>query len=308
MQPDLNDLMLFMQAVDAGSITHAAARLGKPKSSISRRLDRLETQLSARLLERNMRGLQLTDAGHVLIEHCRLLMSEATQAVAAVSHFCEAPRGHLKISVPFTFGQLLLAPLITKFMEQYPEVSITMELENRRADIIREDFDLAIRVGRLEDSSLIARWLGHSALQIYASATYLAEHGRPGRPEDIAEHVTADFRTGDGPHRWSLTDGERTVEVDIAARFAANDPSTLCTMAVDGFGLVMLPAFIGEKEVTSGRLVRVLNGWQMPGGDFYAVFQSRKTSLKVRAFVDFIVAHLARRPYEPLDAMGGRST
>lgn len=296
MQADLNDLMLFLQTVDAGSISHAAERLDKPKSSISRRLDRLETQLSARLLERNTLGLQLTDAGQVLMEHCRLLMNEAEQAVAAVSHFCEVPRGHLKISVPFTFGQLFLAPLIARFMAQYPELSISMELENRRTDIIREDFDVAIRIGRLTDSSLIARWLGHSALQIYASAAYLGQHLPLERPEDIAGHVTADFRVGEGQHRWSLTDGAHLVDVDITPRFAANDPSTLCTMAMDGFGLVMLPAFIGDKEVANGRLVRVLPRWHMPGGDFHAVFQSRKTSLKVRAFVDFIVANLAGQP------------
>lgn len=291
---DLNDLAIFAQVVQSGSLTAAADALCMPKSNVSRRLARLEAELGVRLLERTTRKLHLTEVGALYYEHCRRILEEAEHAELSVQQRLAAPRGLLRLSASHSVGQGLLAPILGEFLARYPEVQVQTVLTNRRVDLIEEGFDVVLRIGPLEESNLVARFLGNSALQCYAGTDYLARHGRPQSPQDLKQHhclIMSDMPQAD---RWTLVGptGERETVV-VPTRAAVNDFSTLCRMAAANAGIVLMPNYLCEPELRSGRLEPVLAEWTLAPTPMHAVYPShRGATPKLRALLDFLVERL----------------
>jgi len=292
---DLNELAVFTYVVEHGGFTAAAEATQLPKSNISRRIASLEERLGVRLLERTTRKVHVTEIGDIYYRHCRRMLDEADDADLYVEQAMEIPRGTLRVSATVNVGQHLLAPMAAEFMSQYPEVQFELIWTNRLIDVIDEGFDLTIRIGALQDSSLVARRLGQWRLFLYASAEYLKARGTPQNPEDLQDHdclVMSDMRAS---NQWMLSKGGITEQVVLTPRASVNDFDTLRRMVADGGGIAILPNYMHFGDYHS-RLVRVLDDWTGRLTELHAVFPShRGATPKVRAFLDFLIVRLAHR-------------
>ena len=291
---DLNDLAGFARVVEHRGFSAAGRSLGLPKSNVSRRVSRLEDALGTRLLERTTRRLRLTEVGTIYYRHCRRIVEEAEHAGRSVDRLLETPRGLLRVAATITAGQQLLGPIAAEFLADYPEIDLDLTLTNRQVDAIEEGFDVVVRVGSLEDSSLIAKALGASRFYLYAGLAYLDARGVPSDPDALAAHDCLIMGEDPSPTSWRLTgsDGNRTI--DVKPRMIVNDYTTLRRIVVDGGGIAPLPSYMCLALVETGELVRVLSGWSLPEVPFHAVFPShRGATPKVRAFLDFLAERLA---------------
>lgn len=299
---DLNDIRVFAKVAELQSVSGAARALAMPKSSVSRSVARLEVALGAGLLRRSTRRLGLTEAGALFHEHCRRVLGEAAEAEQAVAQLHAVPRGLLRVSAPITLGQAVLGPLLPAFLERYPQVRVSLELTSRRVDILEEGVDVAVRIGALPDSSLLARRLGTSRSSLLASPAYLARHPPPREPADLASHTAVDLQLGGatGRRAWHMIRlGDEAAEVEVEPRLLANDPGVVRLAVLGGAGLGWLPSFLCADDLAAGRLVEVLPGWRRPGPDIHAVFPGQRggaPSPTVRVFVDFLVAVVATTP------------
>ena len=292
---DLNELAVFTYVVEHGGFTAAAEATQLPKSNISRRIASLEERLGVRLLERTTRKVHVTEIGDIYYRHCRRMLDEADDADLYVEQAMEIPRGTLRVSATVYVGQHLLAPMAAEFISQYPEVQFELIWTNRLIDVIDEGFDLTIRIGALQDSSLVARRLGQWRLFLYASAEYLKARGTPQNPEDLQDHdclVMSDMRAS---NQWMLSKGGITEQVVLTPRASVNDFDTLRRMVADGGGIAILPNYMHFGDYHS-RLVRVLDDWTGRLTELHAIFPShRGATPKVRAFLDFLIVRLAHR-------------
>ena len=185
---DLNDMVIFAKVAELQGISPAARALRMPKSKVSRRMAALEDELGVRLLERSTRAVHLTEVGEIYFQHCKRIVEEADSARESVTQMLEVPRGHLRINASVAIGQHLLTPFLGEFMALYPEIELEVQLENRRVNLIREGYDVVVRLGNLEDSALISKPLGEDHLILVASASYLKEMGTPQRVSDLKNH------------------------------------------------------------------------------------------------------------------------
>lgn len=298
MTRDLNDTLIFAKVVEQGSFTAAARTLGLPKTTVSRKVQELEERLGAQLLNRTTRKLGLTEAGAVYHDHSVRIARELEEAESAVGQLQGGPRGWLRVSAPYSIGILWISPLLGEFHQRHPEVRIDLHLGNETVDLIATETDVALRIGNLPDSSLVARRLDSFRTQVYASPEYIARHGEPLHPDDLQHHRVLAFSKHRHGNRyvWPLkagVDGEIT-EYPVSPVLVANDPAPLQGAMLCGEGLLMAADVSIKPFVESGRAVRVLAGWSGPTVDFSAVFtRGRVPSPKVRAFVDFLVERLS---------------
>jgi DNA-binding transcriptional LysR family regulator len=293
MSRDLNDTLIFVKVVEHGSFISAAKSLRLPKTTVSRKVQELETRLGAQLLHRTTRKLGLTEAGNIYFEHCQRIARELAEAESAVSQLQGGPRGWLRITAPYSFGIERIAPLLGEFHALHPEVRVEMLLTNEALDIIDKEIDIALRVGQLPDSNLVARKLATLRTQIFASVEYLRKHGEPLHPDDLQHHralaMNKQRRNGSGFY-WPLDDGSGLTDYRIDPVFVANDPAGLRGALVCGEGLMLANDVMVKPYVEAGYLRRVLPGWTGPEYELNAVFpRGRVQSPKVRAFVDFLV-------------------
>jgi DNA-binding transcriptional LysR family regulator len=296
MTRDLNDSLVFVKVVEQGSFVAAAKALRLPKTTVSRKVQDLETRLGAQLLQRTTRKLGLTEAGNVYFEHSQRIARDLEEAENAVGQLQGGPRGWLRITAPYSVGITWIAPLLGEFHARHPEVRVEMLLSNESLDLIAKEIDVALRVGNLPDSSLQARRLSVFRTQVYASPSYLERHGEPLRPEDLQHHRALAMqkqRGNGGNYTWTLSDGKRTQDFAVDPILVANDPAALRGALLMGEG-VMLASDVGMKGFAElGHVRRVLAGWTGPEVDFNAVFtRGQVPSPKVRAFVDFLVERL----------------
>jgi DNA-binding transcriptional LysR family regulator len=292
MSRDLNDTLIFVRVVEHGSFIGAAKALHLPKTTVSRKVQDLETRLGAQLLHRTTRKLGLTEAGNVYFEHCQRIARELDEAESAVGQLQEGPRGWLRITAPYSLGIERIAPMLGEFHARHPEVRVDMMLSNEPLDLIDKELDVALRVGTLPDSNLIARKLGTFRTQVYASPEYIARHGEPLVPDDLQHHRTFGMQKlmRNGQYYWPLSDGTHTVEYRIDPVMVANDPAALRGALVCGEGLMLASDVMVKAFAQAGYIRRVLAGWSGPEYDLNAVFpRGRVQSPKVRAFVDFLV-------------------
>lgn len=287
-----NDLLLFARIVEAGSFSRAAQRMGQPKSTVSRRLAQLETELGQRLLTRTTRKLVLTDFGASLLEHANKVADEVDAAAALAQHQ-GAPAGRLRVSMPQDIANMTMQAVLSEFMERYPAVALELDLSPRRVDIIAEGFDVAIRMGELpDDATLSARRVLHEHQGLFASPGYLRAHGTPAHPDALAGHALLCVlrRTG-GAMPWVLHKGKATWQRELPSRLMANSPALLVRMAVAGLGIAAVSEMFARPHVASGALVRVLPDWEPPMNIGWAVFPGRRLMpAKTRAFLDLMEA------------------
>lgn len=293
----LDDAAVFVSVVDAGSFSGAARLLSLPKSSVSRAVSRLELELGVKLLERTTRSLRLTDAGKRYHSSVAPALSAVRDAAREVGELVEEVSGVLRITAPADFGITYLAELVAEFTAQHPEIRVDVVLTNRSVDLVREGFDLALRFGRLADSSLIARKVGDLSDWLVASPDYLCKVRAPRTPQDLAKHACVLFRAGDGKARWELYSKRGTARVDVAGRIDADDLLFVKHAVIAGAGIALVPWFMSREDVDAGKLVRVLPSWERRGAAFYIVMPStRFLPRKVAAFRDHIVERLGRAP------------
>ncbi len=294
----LDEMAVFAEVVEAESFSGAARELGISKSAVSKQVGRLEDRLGVRLLNRTTRRLSLTEAGETFYQASRRVLDQAEAAETAVSSLAAAPRGHLKLNAPMSFGFLHLAKAIPLFHARYPQIVVDATLNDRFVDLVEEGYDLAIRIGEMRDSSLVARRLAPSRAVLCASPDYLARHGAPLRPEDLAGHDCLIYSNLDYRDEWRFAGPRGQSAVKVQGPFHANNGDALCAVALAGLGIVRLPSFIVGEHLLAGRLVPLLCDRPLPAQGIYAVYpHSRNLSAKVRAFVDFLAEHFGPEPY-----------
>lgn len=295
---NLSGMAVFAQVVEARSFTGAARRLGISKAAVSKQVSRLEERLGARLLNRTTRRLSLTEVGAGFYERCARIVADAEEAELAVTRLNETPRGTLRVDAPVNFGMQYLAPLLPPFMLANPELKVDVSFNDRFVDLVDEGHDLAIRIGQLPDSSLIARKLGESGSVICAAPAYWERHGRPSRPADLANHNCFAYSYLATGHEWRLRGPEGDVAVRVSGSLTANNGDMLRQAAVAGLGVVATPLFIACDDLRAGRLEPVLGEYEQPRRGIYAVYpHNRHLSAKVRAFVDYLVEALEPAPW-----------
>lgn len=295
-QLSADDLLIFAQVAQEQSFTHAARRLARPKSTVSRRISLLEEQLGERLFLRTTRRMTLTEFGEQLLEHAQQVLAEV-QAVWALSEGRKArPSGRLRVSMLSDFANVFLVDMLAAFVALHPEVSLELDLSARRVDILGEGFDLAIRMGALpDDANLSARRLTTLASGLYAAPSYLLAHGEPQSPEDLSLHQAVRLQTGRGePVLWQLRNGEQHWQGLPTGRLSANSLELLMHLAVTGTGIVEIPHQFAVNSVQLGQLRPVLPNWRGPEHTAWAVFPERRLMpAKTRAFIDMLVVALS---------------
>jgi DNA-binding transcriptional LysR family regulator len=294
---DLNDMRLFAKVAETQGISAAARALGIPKSRVSRRVAAIEAALGTGLLERSARAVQLTEAGEILFQHCRRIVEEAGLAVEAINQLRDSPRGLLRVSVSVGVGQYLIAPYLGDFLKLYPDVNVQMDLNNRRVDLIAEGYDLVIRVGDLEDSSLLSRKIGHARAHLCAAPSYVEACGRLSSPEQLVDHQTLVMSNSNNTTRWVLenTSGE-TRSVEISPKTSVNDFTVLRAMVEAGSGIAIMPEYFIREAVEDKKLVRLLPDWRSPIINYYVLYPSRKgLTKKSEAFIDFFSKNMMKK-------------
>ena len=288
-------IQVFAQVVEAGSFAKAAARLGLSTSATSRQVAELETHLQTRLLNRTTRRVSLTESGRAFYERAVQLLSDLGEAEAEASRAAIVPRGTIRLTTSVNFGVRHVAPAIADFMAEHPEVRFDVSLSDRVVDLVEEGFDLAIRIGPPGGDNLVARKLGETRLVPCASSAYLAAHGAPETPEDLARHSCFTYEYVSPRHVWRFRDRAGAEHaVRVSGRLHSNNGDLLAEVAVRGGGIVFEPAFIVGPEVRAGRLIPLLQEFVPPPVPIYALYPSRKhLSAKVRRFVEFLVARFA---------------
>lgn len=295
----LEDMETFVRVVEAGSISGAAERMGIAKSAVSRRIAELEERLGAQLFRRTTRQLNLTDTASRFYERCVHILADVQEAEHAVSDEHGTLRGRLRVAVPLSFGLLHLGPAIDDFMSEHPEIEFDLDFNDRQVDMLGEEFDVALRIADLPDSSLIARRLAPINLVACASPAYLNRYGTPESPEDLVHHVCLAYSNMTSPNLWPyLGPDGKAGSVRVRSRLQANNGDFLSQAAVAGQGITRQPSFILYKDIEARLLVPILGEYIWPSVNAYAVYpQTRHLSRRVRAFVDFLVDRFAGVPY-----------
>ena len=293
MTDKFEDIRTFVAVVQAGGFAQAGKRLGIAKSAVSRRVNDLEDRLGTRLLNRTTRQLSPTPAGAELYQRGLRLLADFQEAEDAVSSGSNEPAGKLRISAPVSFGSHCLGQIIPEFMGRFPRLQVELELDDRLIDLVASGFDVAVRISRLKDSSLIARKIATIHHVICGSPEYLRRKGRPKLPEDLHEHTTLRYSYEDD--YWKFTKNET---LSGPSKFRCNNGDTLREAAIAGGGLVYLPTFIVHEAVKDGRLEICLSGFEKDPIALYAVYPTtRHLSPKIRVFIDFLVEKFGEDPF-----------
>ena len=293
---DPNDLLIFAHVAELGSFSRAADRLGLPKSTVSRHIAGLETQLGERLLQRTTRRQQLTEFGQQLLEHARQVALEVEAVALLREQRQAAPSGRLRVSMPSDFANLFLGDMLAAFVALHPAITLELDLSPRRVDLLAEGIDVAVRIGSLPDDAwLAARRLTVFSNGLYAAPDYLAERGEPAHPDELLRHQAVRLLGGQGePLPWTLRHGDQVWEGLPPGRVNANSPELLLRLARAGGGIAAVPDLFAQPMLQRGLLRRVLPDWCLPPHPAWAVFPGRKLMpAKTRVFIDMLQAALA---------------
>jgi DNA-binding transcriptional LysR family regulator len=292
------EMKTFVRIVEAGTISAAAEQLGLAKSGVSRRLTDLESRLGVRLINRTTRRSSLTDAGRRYYEGAVKLLSDVAELNASTTDREASLDGTLRLAVPLSFGLAHLAPAIDDFLRSHPGLDVDMDFSDRQVDLVERGVDLAIRIARLEDSSLQARRLCPIRLLLCASPAYLEKHGRPRRLEDLSSHRVLVYDTGSGGTLQLKNEEDRLVTISAPSPVTANNGDFLRDMAMAGHGLTLIPSFIAWQAVASGDLVEIMPEHAPDPLDAWAVYpRTRYLSRRARRFIDFLAEKFGERPY-----------
>jgi DNA-binding transcriptional LysR family regulator len=293
---DLNQIGTFVRVVESGTFTAAATVMGLPKSSVSRGVAALEESLGVRLLQRTTRKLSLTEAGRHYYQQARTALGELDQAGSAVADMGSEPRGTVRITAPADFGDGMFSEIIADFLKRYPRIQLDVVLTGRRVNLIEEGFDLAVRAGKLEDSSLVARKVAGAELGLYASPAYLERRGRPKRLADLTKHDCVLHRTARGVFPWRLN-GPRGPELVAVSGVATVDSFQFVRgLVVAGVGIALLPDLGVEEDLARGALARILPAYGLREGSLHVVTPPlRHIPARVALLREHLITELTRR-------------
>lgn len=292
----LNGIAFFVQAAETRSFSQAGRILGVSSSAVGKSVSRLEERLGVRLLHRSTRSITLTNEGALFLERCRRILCEIEAAELELSETQQAPRGRLRISLPLV--GMLVMPALTAFMRRYPDIELDVDFSDRLVNVIEEGFDVVMRTGEPTDSRLMARQVGSYRLQLVASPGYLADHGTPKVPEDLADHacVQHKFPSTGKLEPWPLKRAEGAPEWEMPASMTCNTSAALMDVALAGLGIACLPDFMVRQAIGRGELVSVLDEHVEHQGSFRLLWPSSKhLAPKLRVFIDFMVDTLFKQ-------------
>lgn len=304
----LPDMATFARVVEAGNFSEAARQLGTTPSTISRQIKRLEEALGTRLLERSTRSLRLTDSGALVHRYCRDMLDAASGAADIAGNLVSAPQGRVRLSAPISYARSVIHPLLPAFLRQWPQIDVQLMFVDRELDPLRDDVDLVIRLTRTPPLGLAARQLGVARWLLCASPAYLAAHGTPSMPQDLARHECLFLGETVDDNRWVFRRNQETRQetrsaepqsVEVRGRYIANDVSARLDAALHGIGIAILPDFALADALRDGELVQVLGDWEFEAraymGPVWLLYPpNRFLPSKVRVLIDYLASHLAR--------------
>ena len=292
----LDAMSLFVATVEAGSLSAAARRVGVPLATVSRKLSDLEKHLKTRLLNRSTRRLTLTDAGQSYLIACRRILDEVNEAERTAAGEYSSPTGELVITAPVVFGRLHVLPVITDFLALYPQVDVRLTLSDRITQLVEEHIDLALRIGELPDSAMVAIRVGSIRRIVCASPAYLAMHGTPTRPPELAGHNCVTFEGLAAPATWSFGAGKAETTVPVRSRLQVNTAEAAIDAAIAGLGLTKVLSYQADAAVRAGTLRVLLEPFEPPPWPVSLVHAGQgRLPVKLRAFLDFAAPRLKER-------------
>lgn len=290
----LEAMQLFVRVAETGSFSTVAQQLGVARSVVTRKVAALESHLGAKLMERSTRRLTLTTAGTAFLERCRVILNMVEVAEAGVAQELATPRGRIRLSLPLSYGLRRLAPLLLDFSQQFPEVGLDMEYADRRVNLIEEGFDLAVRITAQLEPGDIVRRLASCRLYVVAAPDYLARHGRPRHPGELAHHECLGYMTRLGSQLWRFTVDGRAETHTPRCRINANNGDAVMAATVRGLGISVQPDFIADEALSAGAVECVLEDYAPPELGVFAVLPSnRHVPHRVRMLIDFLAERLA---------------
>jgi DNA-binding transcriptional LysR family regulator len=295
----IDAMTLFTRIVEAGSFSDGAQSMGLSRAVASKAIQALENTLGIRLLNRTTRRLSVTEPGAAFYHRAVRIVADMTEAVEEAAKHHAAPRGTLRVNAPVSLGGRYVAPMLAQYLDRYPEMAVDLTLNDRMVDLVDEGFDVAIRVGRLPDSSLVARRLAPCPILLCASPAYLERHGRPAVPADLAAHSCLAYTYGPTRDDWIFNGPDGEIRVHVQSRFRVNNGDAIQQAMLQGLGIALQPCFIASGDLRAGRLVELLPDYRLPDLAVHAVYPAgRHLSAKVRSFVDFMAAHFSPPPWE----------
>lgn len=292
---NISNIQLFVKVVEEGSFSAVARSMGITPSAVSRQISQLEKELQGRLFQRTTRKQSLTEAGEIYFQHARRLVEDIEMAKLAVNKVIDKPSGNLRISAEADFSLAFIEPILPEFLKQYPEIQVCLIMSSIQEDLVDENLDLAIRMGHLEDSSLIARKLLESKSVVCASPAYLSKHPKLNHPNDLKSHNCLSFRTRMGANHWRFDTRKKPVDILIKGNLNINNLAFLRKAALNDLGVVMIPTWMIQDDLKQGRLIPILQDCSVipSSTPINAVFtHKRQLAPKTRAFIDFLSNHL----------------
>ncbi|WP_417264492.1 LysR substrate-binding domain-containing protein [Celeribacter sp.] len=296
------EIEVLVQIVEQGSISKAAEVLGQSVSATSRHLASLEERLGVRLVNRTTRRISFTEEGELFCSYGKSILSELQDAEALVGSVSHSPSGTLKLTASTSFSMLHLMPLIPEFTRKYPRIHVDIAASNRYHDIIETGVDLAIRTRRVEeDSSITMRKLAKTRRRLVASPDYIGEMGMPRHPEDLERHRMMIYMLADDPLRLHMQKGNSRTTINVTPTLTSNEGQLLMAAARDGMGIIAQPSYIVQQDLEAGRLVRVLDDWDLPQLTINIAFPARRhMPAKTRLFIEFLSDHFKTNNYEDI--------
>lgn len=288
----LTSMGVFAKSAELGSFAAAAQALGMSAQMVAKHVAALETCLGVTLLNRTTRRQSLTDIGRAYYDRCKVVLAEVDAADSLAQEMLSQPQGVLRVSAPMTFGAFSLTPFVTRYLARYPEVKIDLSLSDRYVDPVEEGIEILIRIGELEDSSLIARRLAPYKLIACASPSYLAQQGMPETPADLSRHDCLAYTYGSStmPCRWVFTQHGIAHEIQVNGRLRSDNWKALLHAATEGFGITLGPEDVLAPEIKAGRLVRILPDHEGPSRPMHVLYPShRRPTAKIRSFIDALI-------------------
>jgi DNA-binding transcriptional LysR family regulator len=294
------EIELFVQVAELGSLSRAAESLGLSNAAASRHLASLEARLAARLVQRNTRRLFLTDVGEAFYRRCKPLLGELRDAESAVNEAVLKPTGLLRVTASLSFSMIVIAPLLPEFHARYPELKVEIVVSNRYTDLLESGIDVAIRNREFEnDSAITVRRLAETKRVLAASPQYLQRHGTPRTPDELGQHRLLIYNLANQPHQLRFTRNGAVTTVPIDGLLEANDGQVIRAAALKHLGILIQPMYIIHEDVVAGRLVPLLQDWELPRLTINIAYPTRRhLPAKVRCFVDFLVEQFERLDYE----------
>lgn len=299
-QMNISNIQLFVKVVEEGSFSAVARSLGITPSAVSRQINQLEKDLDGRLFQRTTRKQSLTEAGEIFFQHATRLVEDIDVAKFSVKKLTNKPSGSLRITAEADFALKFIEPLLPEFLALYPEIQVSLNVNSNMLDLVHENLDLALRIGHLENSSLTARKLGNSNSVICASPTYLLKYGEPLHPNELKDHNCMSFNTKIGIKRWHFEIDSTTVSVPINGSLNVNSLSYLRKAALKDLGLIMVPTWMIQDELTQNQLKPVLQDFKIsqPSSPINAIYTNKKQlAPKTRVFIDFLTERLTQQSF-----------